>query len=510
MSDASHAASSHPAHLRWWRAVLVAVTCASLAGIWFGTPSGFPIERDAYENLTAAYNLANHGVISIQDDNSVTSLEPSDHREPLPIIALAGYIAALDSYFGDKPLAALQTGDDARVLKYSNIPWAVLLSLVVFASIVRFTHSYALAALGTIAVHLNLAGQYDFLYSEIAAAALLALASLTFAGGLQRQRLLIVFAAGLCFGAMALTKAAFLYVCAVLIPAIAVLGLWRYFRLRDLFLLKASLMLVLGMVFVVGPWMARNYAHFDTLSVSGRGGIVLLTRAMKNDMTDEEYRGAWYAYAPRPLRWITGELTGFEKADLQDGGRLERLMRFVSERDRPAIAAGRPDEAVSYYARVAAMRTELENARAADSATTTLEVDGELKRRALGMIAAAPLDHLAAIPLFLWRGAPYTFALLLACALYACVRRTWWLLAYVAPAMGLVMFYATLTHFIPRYSEPMSAIASVCFAILLHAAIVRVRASARRIVVGRSRRGTHGAVQGWSTDETQPLGGRAQ
>jgi hypothetical protein len=198
---------------------------------------------------------------------------------------------------------------------------------------------------------------------------------------------------------------------------------------------------------------------------------------VKNNMTAEEYRGAWYAYAPRPLRWVSGELTGFDKSDLESGGRLQRLMRFVSERDRPAIAAGRPDEAVSYYARVSAMYAELAKAR--DDGVGSLDVDSQLKQRALGMIAAEPLKHLATIPLFLWRGAPYTFAILLAGALYACARRAWWLLAYLAPAMGLVMFYAVLTHFIPRYAEPMLPIAAVCFVVLAHAAAQRTRLSMR-------------------------------
>ena len=469
--------------LRWWRAMLIALTCAVLTGIWLDKATGFPIERDAYENLTAAYNLAHHGVISIQDDNSLAQRQPSEYREPLPIIVLAGYIAALGPVFGDEPLAELPTGDDARILKYSNIVWGALLALVVFGSIVRYTGSYALAAFGTIAVQLNLADQYDFLYSEIAGAALLALASCVFAGALRQRRLVTVFAAGLCFGAMTLTKASFLYVSVMLIVALAALGLWRRMHARESFLLKSSALLAFGMVVVVAPWMVRNYVHFDAISLSGRGGQVLLTRALKNNMTAEEYRGAWYAYAPRPLRWISGELTGFDKSDLEAGGRLQRLMRFVSERDRPAIAAGRPDDAVSYFARVGAMRTELEKARAVSGATS-LAIDNELKQRALDMIVAAPLKHLAAIPLFLWRGAPYVFAILLAGAVYACLRRAWWLLAYVAPAMGLVMFYAVLTHFIPRYADPMVPIATVCFTVLAHAALQRLRARLRRLTTG--------------------------
>ena len=473
----SNAASGR---LRWARALIILVTGVALLGIWFGSPNDYPIvQPDAYENLTAAYNLAHHGVISTEDDPAVKTPAPSEYREPLPIAALAGYIAALQSVRGDKPLGDLMFGDDARLLKQSNILWGVLLSLVLFGTILRFTSSYAWAALGTLATHIGLAPEYNGLYTEVAAAAMLALTCAIAAIAMREQRARWIFATGLMFGAMTLTKAAFLYVSIVLIGFVAAWGLWRLLRSGQALGLKAALLLSLGTALVLAPWVARNHAHFDQLSLSGRGGHVLLTRAVKNEMTQEEYRGAWFAYAPRPLRWVTSRLTGFDKSDLAEGGRLVRLMRHVDPRDRAAEAAGRPHDAVSYFAKVKAMRAELQMRRPeADS----LAIDDTLKQRALAMIAAAPLAHLAATPLFLWRGAPYVFVILLAGALYACVRRRWWLLVYVAPAMGLVLFYAVLTHFIPRYSDPMLPIAGAVFALLGQRALLamRTRLRARR------------------------------
>ena len=470
--------------LRWARALIIAVTGAVLLSIWFGSPSDYPIvQPDAYENLTAAYNLGHHGVISTEDNPAVTTPEPSEYREPLPIAVLAGYITALQPVHGDKPLGDLMFGDNARLLKQSNIVWGVLLSFVVFCTIVRYTGSYAWAAFGTLTTHIGLAEEYNGLYTEVVGAAMLALTCAVAAAAVRKQTAGWTFATGLLFGAMTLTKAAFLYVSVVLIGCVAAWGLWRLVRARDASVLKSVALVSLGLALVVGPWMARNYVHFDEWSLSGRGGQVLLTRAVKNQMTPEEYRGAWFAYAPRPLRWAASKLTGFDKDDLADGGRLVRLMRHVSPHDRPAEAAGRPQDAVSYFAKVKAMRAELEMR---DPEASSLEIDDALKQRALGMIKAAPLAHLAATPLFLWRGAPYVFAILLAGALYACARRRWWLLAYVAPAMGLVLFYAALTHFIPRYALPMLPVASVAFAVLGHMALNATRAWRTRRTSARS------------------------
>lgn len=469
MPDGAHTVRTAAAP--WWRMLMVACTCVALGYLWIDRPTGYPIERDAYENLTAAYNLAHHGVMSIEDEPGAART-PSEHREPLPIIALAGYITALHPVLGDIPLAQMTTGPPARVLKYSNIPWAILLAVLIYGTVLRYVGSHGWAAAATLAVHWQLGYQYDFLYSEIAAAALLALASFVAARAYAQRRLGLVFVAGLCFGALTLTKAAFFYVSLVLLAALAVWGVWRRLRSRDRFGLRAAPLLALGLALAVGPWMWRNYTHFDTVKLSGRGGIVLLTRALKNNMTPEEYRGAWFAYAPRPLRQLTGVVTGFDKKDLEADGRLVRLMRFVSERDRPAMAAGTPDEAVSYYARANAMGGEL--ARLYPE-TSDVAIDAMLKRRALALIQADPRAHLAATPLFLWRGAPYTFLILLVGTLYALAQRRWGLLVYLAPAMGMVMFYTVLTHFIPRYAEPMLPISAVVFAVLGHAAWCALR-----------------------------------
>lgn len=466
--------------LAWLRLLLVLGTCIALMYGWMSRANDFPIvQPDAYENLTAAYNLAHHGTISL-DAHPQGTPRPSEYREPLPIAALALYIAAVR---GETTLGELVESQNARLLKHSNLPWGALLAVVVFATIVRCTGSYGWAAFGTLVTDYGLAEHYNGLYSEVAAAALLALACAMAAYAVHRRQGVWFLLTGLLFGALTLTKAAFLYVSIVLVLMLAALGVWRAVRGQPRDTLRAALLVALGLAIVVGPWLLRNHLQFDRATMSSRGGQVLLTRAVKNGMTAEEYRGAWFAYAPRPLRWVASQLTGFDKRDLVDDGRLERLVRYADLRDRTAPDQGLPDEAVSYFAKVKAMRTQLEMTQ---TEVDPVAVDRELKRRAFALIKADPWAHLATTPLFLWRGAPYTFCILLAGAFYAVARRRDWLLAYIAPALALVAFYALLTHFIPRYGDPLRPVAAVVFAVLMHAAWcaalawLRTRRSAHR------------------------------
>lgn len=453
----------------WWRALLVVFTCVALVYGWTGRTNDFPIvQPDAYENLTAAYNLAHHGVISL--DPHASEPPPSEYREPLPIAVLALYIATVR---GNTSLGELVESKHAALLKQSNVLWGVLLAVTVFVTIVRFTGSYGWAAFGTLVTDYGLAEHYNGLYSEVAAAALLALACAVAAQAMHRRQRVWFLLAGLLFGALTLTKAAFLYVSFVLIAMLAVLGAWHLWRERERKTLQSAALLAVGVALVVGPWVVRNYVHFDRPVLSSRGGQVLLTRATKNGMTDDEYRGAWFAYAPRPLRWVASRLTGFDKRDLEDDGRLERLMRYVDLRDRVAPEQGRPDEAVSYFAKVKAIRRQLEMQHPdADGVT----IDRMLKQRAVALIKADPMAHLKTTPLFMWRGAPYLFLILAAGAIHALLRRRDWLLAYLMPGLGLLLFYALLTHFIPRYGDPIRPLAAVVFAVLAHTAWKALRA----------------------------------
>src|SRR5690606_23977248 len=92
--DGGESMNAAATSVTWWRALLVVFTCVALVYGWTGRTNDVPIvQPDAYENLTAAYNLAHHGVISL--DPHASEPPPSEYREPLPIAVLALYIATV-------------------------------------------------------------------------------------------------------------------------------------------------------------------------------------------------------------------------------------------------------------------------------------------------------------------------------------------------------------------------------------------------------------------------------
>jgi hypothetical protein len=231
-----------------------------------------------------------------------------------------------------------------------------------------------------------------------------------------------------------------------------------------------GLLLLAGFVIVVAPWMYRNHVHFDTFSIAQRGGGVLSIRVMKDQMSLEEYVGSFYVWAPHGIRPLVGAILGFSPHDLERGGRLQRLNRrstsdFFAE-DNLWEAAGRPDRVVSYYRKARAASVQLKNelrARGEDPA----QADAILQERSLRYIREHPWRHLALTIPFLWRGALFTFPILALTLWQAARRRDWGLARFALPAFGLVMFYALLSHFIPRYGAPMFPVVIVCVAALL-------------------------------------------
>ena len=101
--------------------------------------------------------------------------------------------------------------------------------------------------------------------------------------------------------------------------------------------------------------------------------------------------------------------------------------------------------------------------------------DNILKSEALGIIRANPGAHLMLTLPFLWRGALLAFPVLMVAWLTAVGRRDAALFWYVMPALGMVMFYGLLSHFIPRYGIPMYPVALTTALLLIHAALGAVR-----------------------------------
>jgi hypothetical protein len=441
---------------------------AILLVTWTGRITGGRIDQDGGHTLTMAVNLAHSGVISLK---TAPPLEPSMYREPLPVVVAAGAVLGIDAVHGRAPLAAYFEGPRARLVKVTNVAWMLLLCASVYVAVHLLTGSRMLGFAGAILVNLPLplvpsgfAGLgLDSLNSDLPAAALLAGSSVLLAAGLSEARVLRCVVAGVMFGALALVKASFVYVFAGLAVSVFLLAVIAARRDYQRPVARNGLVLTVCFAAVVAPWMLRNHNHFGTWSIAERGGVVLLIRAEKDQMTAEEYRGAFYAWAPYGIRPAFGRLLGFEPRDLHRGGRLQRLNRYPSADfhadDVAAERAGRPDLAISYYRRARAQRVQLN--REIGATLGSLEVDRRLQERALDMIAQHPWRHLAVTVPVLWRGAFMAFPVLVLGLAAALRRRDLRLATFLWPSMGLALFYGLLSHFIPRYGVPLVPVAIV-------------------------------------------------
>ena len=460
---------------------VIVFTIATLLVSWESTiqriPADRPVIHDAWQNLTLAYNLSHHGVMSLSHNSA--DLAPSSRREPLPVAVLAIHMASVEAVHGKMTLEGYQKGLGTGRLKVSNVFWAALLAYSVFASTVRLSGSFVLAAAGTLAAnHLMAVQCFNNLLTEPHAAALLTLASYVGIVAVSRRHALYFGLAGICFGALALTKAPAFYVTIVL--AVLLLG-WSLWQLRwptetRSVRIPSVIAFVLGVALTTVPWMLRNYVLLDSMEIVGEAApVVLMVRAAKNKMSWTEYRGSFYAWAPNGLlRRAASALSGFTEADLGRGGRLQRLNRSSDSEfyasDIEAARAGRPEDAVSYVKAAQAEKAKVKREFVAHG-YSGIDAERQLQRRAIRQILGEPLKHIAMTIPFLWRGAGLIFPPLALVACYAAVARRSDLMVYILPVLGLVFFYALATHFHPRYGQPLLPVTIVGVLALSHAVV---------------------------------------
>jgi hypothetical protein len=468
----------------------VIVITAILMAMWVPQITESPIEYDDAQTLRMALNLYHHGVISLDTE---PPYRPSMYREPIPPIAAATAVALVDVLAGPAAADSYFSGERARYLKYSNVPWLLLLSAAMFWATYACTSSRLLGVLAVALVNVNLpllaTGPEglgaDHLNTELTAASLLVLGSTLLSVGIANARSGLVVGAGIAFGALALTKAAFLFVFVGLLGALLVL----HYSARRLPSSAASLKQIglLALVFglVVAPWMYRNYSHFSTAQIAERGGFILFTRALFNGMTADEYRGTFYAWAPERLAPVVGAALGFSPQDLERGGRLERLNDFFGRE----AEAENGQSFVSLYLQSRAERARLqEELGASGHPNPGSEADAILRQRALTLIADEPARHFAMTLPFLWRGAIASFPVL-SLFLAVCLwrdRRELFLL--VLPSFGLVLFYGLFSDSLPRYSNPVAPIVVVCGVWALQASWAQVGIWLRTGTLARATR----------------------
>jgi len=449
-----------PAKLSASQWSILAVTALVLIVFWSSRMTESPITWDAAENLRLTLNLERSGVISL---STTAPLQPSMYREPLPLFYGQFAVRAVDQALGRADDAEYYRGVRAKLLKYQNIPWLLLLSVAVFLMGrelgLAFTSSWLCVLLTNLLLLQTDTGYFmlDNLYTEAAAAALLCSGSLLLLAGVRRTRSTLIALAGVCFGLLTLVKASYLYI--VLGTVIAIPLLAPLLRRSLGASTRYAAVLAAVTLLVTLPWAFRNYVELGYFAIAQRGGEALYQRAVLDQLSWDEYRGAFYHYAPYPLSGALRRLLGYSRRDSDQGGRMQRLNVSSTSsfyvRDYSADIAGRPQDAVTYLHLAGAQRVQLRNQlAAAGNPQPEVESDRQVQARALAIIRQHPLRHLAVILTCLWYEAFFSFPALVFILVYAFRRRNFELAVLVLPAFASLLFYASLAYPEPRYGIP--------------------------------------------------------
>jgi hypothetical protein len=461
-----------------WRALIALMTLAiAIASI--GSITGGTVVKDAAQELQSAINLAHYGVLSEEEN---PPLDPSMYREPLPSLVECAAIGVSDLLLGRAAPAQYFSGERVKIVKYQNVLCLLLLwSTVIFAAR-WFTSSYLLAILaGLLAVRPFLSSAaggigINTLNTELLATLLLLLSSFWLALALAKPKIWRFAISGVFFGLLALTKASALYAFAGVVLMLLAARALRVSELQAR--IVPLLVLAASFAVVVLPWIGRNMYQFGAAEISLRGGLAIYTRALMDEVSREEYWGSYYVWAGPRLQPYVGKLMGFEPADLNLGGKLQRLNFDLNtdlyDRDLAAERAGKPDEAITLYRRARAERIRMQRQfTRAGAAFPDLMADNVMKRDALQIIKHNIAGDLEMTMPLIWRSGHWFIVALLGVLGYGLWARRGRLIAFVLPGSVLLIFYALITPYEPRWSAVVDAVAVIAVLAVLQTLFAR-------------------------------------
>lgn len=413
-----------------------------------------PVEADARQHLTMAYNIFQYGVISdVTTDQP--GIPPTYRREPLYPIVLAGVLKIIADPETLRLNCLLDAEPDCQSVqaKLQGFNLGLLLALV-FATFLaaRIVMGGAIApwlAALLVGVSPALVDAVHSFYTEIPAALALLIGSTSLYLTASKSRWLgAAIAAGVAFGALMLIKAVFFYFGVILALGIFVLVKWQ--RVRHL--LRAGLVTLLVAYAIAGIWMTRNFVQFGTAAIAGRSGEILAIRAEFSTMTWREYGASFLAYTPNygePL-----------------------LQQFFQPQDYERFDRENPN---GFY-----RRAKDRYAAMSQSPTIYSTVDAQLETDSISLIRQNWLKHLALTATFAYRGAflklvpenslvPtrlfYIGSMLIVLG-WALGQGHVSLLLFLLPSLYSYGIHAVATHYIPRYSEPLIPCLAIAFVLL--------------------------------------------
>ena len=428
---------------------LAAAACFAL--LTFGYTSEMPIMKDGAQNTRAAYHLVHTGVMSL-DAVATESPNPQMRREPLPVVVTAGFLLLHPEFWKPYTLAELMSGPLAETVKGVNAFWRFLSAIFVFLLCMELFPDRRVAAGAAVIclivsepLFLAQPGVVDRMYTELPEVALMLLAAwsaVRLTRSKTKWRALLV---GFALGALALTKASFLYIGVGFILLLFAMEALRLFRedpkersWSSIFSIYA--VIALAMFGTIAPWIVRNTIEFRNPQIASGAEKVLAIRML---LAEQPLLGSVYMFSPSSIRQrVIGPLTGYTEADLKPGGRLEQL---PGVKEKTLEIVEQRMEAEGYHG----------------------ERDSWVRRSAVDSAIQNPLRYIASVGVFAYKGMWFLrqggalFNIVALVCFFAVFfgglfsGKQLLVAAFGLPA-GLFFFISIFTHALTRYNAPIT------------------------------------------------------
>ena len=328
---------------------------------------------------------------SVCDKQASEKPVPAMRREPLPIVATAGFLLVHPAFAQSYTIPDLLDGRLTQTVKGVNAFWRFLVVIFLFLLCRELFPDWrvaiVMALLCLIASELfflSRPGIVDRMYTELPEVALMLLASwsaVRFVHGKTKARALWL---GVALGLLALCKAAFLYIGFGFILLLFVTDRAEHFRATPgksawrLFVLTYAV-IALAMFATIAPWVARNAIIFGKPQIAAGTDVTVLGTRML--LTEHTLLGQLYLYSPYALKQrVFGPLTGYSEDDLKPGGRL------AADQRRRKRTGARPSTSAS----------KLKDIKATGQKW--------VKGKAFNYVVEHPLRYVASIPVFAYKG----------------------------------------------------------------------------------------------------------
>ena len=453
--------------------ILVNLLIFILAFISFLSIKTYNITDDSEENFRISYNLIETGIYSIDGNKS------TDLREPIPNIINAIYLKCFIKIPENENISTiLKNSNYIKKILFINIIYVLMILfsvwLLSYKLIKSFLYSCCIVLLSWFCF-LQHDMYLNHLLTELPASLFLLLFVLSSLYLFEKRNLLYAIITGFLFGILCLTKSSYFYVSIVSIPIYIMVYFFQKGALQKNGL-KISIYLVLSFLFTLSPWILRNYLVLNKMELSSRGDTVLLTRAVKNTMTNEEYKGSFYVYAPVSFQKTIFDKLGYNENDLLPGGKYCRLIRHQPG-DEENVIYGDPSLVTSYWEKAKAISIGIDRKN-----KKIIDQYGKNKSEASKNLIFKNFDqHIYMVLPFSWRGIwsfsgrSYFLIMLFDLLCFLCFftvplmaikNKNSTLFIFSLFSIGIFVFHALFSHFLWRYSAPLIPITIISFMVI--------------------------------------------